>query len=51
MSLFIGQLAFPGDPLLGDRVKLGVLAGSLLAAGCGYLMLHRAARGGERART
>ncbi len=51
MSLFIGQLAFPGDPLLGDRVKLGVLAGSLLAAGCGYLMLHRAARGRERERT
>jgi len=46
MSLFIGQLAFPGDPLLGDRVKLGVLAGSLLAAGCGYLLLRRAASDG-----
>jgi NhaA family Na+:H+ antiporter len=43
MSLFIGQLAFPDDPLLGDRVKLGVLAGSLLAAACGYALLHRAA--------
>jgi NhaA family Na+:H+ antiporter len=47
MSLFIGQLAFPGDPALGDRVKLGVLAGSLLAAGCGYLVLRRAAADAE----
>jgi NhaA family Na+:H+ antiporter len=47
MSLFIGQLAFPGDPLLGDRVKLGVLAGSLLAAIGGYLALRLApAEGG-----
>jgi NhaA family Na+:H+ antiporter len=48
MSLFIGQLAFPGDPLLGDRVKLGVLAGSLLAAACGYIVLRRADAGTPR---
>ncbi|WP_093333757.1 Na+/H+ antiporter NhaA [Sphingomonas rubra] len=40
MSLFIGQLAFPGDPVLADEVKLGVLGGSLLAAVSGYLLLR-----------
>jgi len=40
MSLFIGQLAFPDDPVLADEVKLGVLLGSLLAAVSGYLVLR-----------
>ncbi|WP_326523744.1 Na+/H+ antiporter NhaA [Sphingomonas sp.] len=44
MSLFIGALAFPGDPLLADRVKLGVLAGSLLSGAIGYLVLRFAHR-------
>jgi NhaA family Na+:H+ antiporter len=44
MSLFIGALAFPGQPELGDEVKMGVLAGSLVSAVGGYLVL-RLARG------
>lgn len=40
MSLFIGGLAFPGDLALGDEVKIGVLAGSLLSATAGYLVLR-----------
>ena len=40
MSLFIGQLAFPGDPALAEEVRLGVLGGSLLAAAAGYLVLR-----------
>ncbi|WP_374943679.1 Na+/H+ antiporter NhaA [Sphingomonas sp.] len=39
MSLFIGGLAFPGDPALADEVKVGVLAGSLLSAIAGVLVL------------
>jgi NhaA family Na+:H+ antiporter len=39
MSLFIGGLAFR-DPLLDDAVKIGVLAGSLLSALSGYLLLR-----------
>ena len=35
MSLFIGDLAFPGDALLVAEVKIGVLAGSLLGGGGG----------------
>jgi NhaA family Na+:H+ antiporter len=42
MSLFIGGLAFPADPSLGERVKLGVLAGSLLSAGAGFAVLRLA---------
>ena len=45
MSLFIGQLAFPGDPALADEVRLGVLGGSLLAAAAGYLVLRFAGPG------
>ncbi|AQR75911.1 Na+/H+ antiporter NhaA [Sphingomonas sp. LM7] len=44
MSLFIGGLAFPGNALLADEVKIGVLAGSLLSAVAGYLVLRLAPR-------
>ena len=40
MSLFIGALAFPGSPLLADEAKVGILAGSLLSAVAGYLILR-----------
>ena len=44
MSLFIGDLAFPTHPEMVERVKLGVLAGSLVAALAGYLVLRFARR-------
>jgi NhaA family Na+:H+ antiporter len=47
MSLFIGNLAFPSSPELVDAVKVGVLAGSLLAALAGLPLLRFA--GGPRA--
>lgn len=37
MSLFIGMLAFPGNIELQDEVKLGILAGSILAGLAGAL--------------
>ncbi|HBQ8418089.1 TPA: Na+/H+ antiporter NhaA, partial [Klebsiella pneumoniae] len=40
MSLFIGNLAFAESPLLVDEVKVGVLAGSVLAALAGMLILR-----------
>ena len=43
MSLFIGGLAF-ADPVLVEEVKVGVLAGSLLSALCGYALLRWSAR-------
>lgn len=42
MSLFIGALAFPMAPNLADAVKVGVLAGSTLAALAGWFVLHKA---------
>ncbi|MGF9760258.1 Na+/H+ antiporter NhaA [Microvirga sp. 0TCS3.31] len=44
MSLFIGALAFPGQPELGDATKIGVLMGSALSALAGYLVLRIAPR-------
>ncbi|HVZ09965.1 Na+/H+ antiporter NhaA [Rhodopila sp.] len=43
MSLFIGPLAF-NDPAMQDRVKFGILAGSLIAGLAGYIVLSVAAR-------
>lgn len=40
MSLFIGGLAFPGDPLLIEEAKIGILMGSLAAALVGFAVLH-----------
>ncbi len=42
MSLFIGQLAFPGNAALIEEAKLGVLMGSLLSALAGYAVLRSA---------
>ncbi|MCD5986319.1 Na+/H+ antiporter NhaA [Pseudomonas sp. CDFA 553] len=39
MSLFIGALAFAGNPLLVDEVKVGVLLGSVLSAALGVAVL------------
>lgn len=40
MSLFIGGLAFHGAPVVMDEVKIGVLAGSILSALAGFLVLR-----------
>ncbi len=44
MSLFIGELAFPGAGegarLLRDEAKIGILAGSLISAVLGYVILR-----------
>ncbi|MET0609791.1 MAG: Na+/H+ antiporter NhaA, partial [Pseudomonas caspiana] len=40
MSLFIGNLAFPGSAHLIDEVKVGVLMGSGLAAIAGVILLR-----------
>jgi NhaA family Na+:H+ antiporter len=42
MSLFIGALAFPGDPARVEEAKLGILAGSFLSALGGYVVLRLA---------
>jgi NhaA family Na+:H+ antiporter len=44
MSLFIGALAFPGQPELSDATKIGVLMGSALSAVAGYVLLSFAPR-------
>ena len=44
MSLFIGDLAFPGDAALVERVKIGVIAGSLASALVGFTVLRLAKR-------
>jgi NhaA family Na+:H+ antiporter len=40
MSLFLGSLAFAGLPEYEMRIRLGVIAGSLLSAITGYLVLR-----------
>jgi NhaA family Na+:H+ antiporter len=40
MSLFIGALAFPSQPALGDEAKIGILVGSLLSAIAGLIVLR-----------
>jgi NhaA family Na+:H+ antiporter len=44
MSLFIGELAFPGKneaaQLLRDEAKIGILMGSILSALVGYFILR-----------
>ena len=42
MSLFIGALAFPADQALVEAAKIGTLAGSLLSALIGFLILRTA---------
>jgi len=42
MSLFIVALAFPGESALIDQAKVGILAGSLLSAVGGYVLLRTA---------
>ena len=44
MSLFIGELAFPGNRLLIDEAKIGILTGSLLSAVLGYTVLRLVTR-------
>lgn len=44
MSLFIGLLAFAGDPLLQEEAKIGILAGSLLAGILGWSVLRLSRR-------
>jgi NhaA family Na+:H+ antiporter len=44
MSLFIGLLAFAGAPFLQEEVKIGILAGSAVAAILGSLVLLAASR-------
>jgi NhaA family Na+:H+ antiporter len=44
MSLFIGLLVFAGDPLLQEKVKIGILGGSLLAGLVGWGVLRMASR-------
>lgn len=46
MSLFIGALAFPGQQVLIDEAKIGVLAGSLISALCGFTLLRLAPQRG-----
>ena len=42
MSLFIAGLAFPGSPDLFEQSKIGILAGSILSAMAGWLVLRLA---------
>ena len=49
MSLFIGGLGFPGNAAKQDAVKIGVLAGSIVSAVAGYLVLRYLPLRGARA--
>jgi len=42
MSLFIAGLAFPGRPALAEEAKAGILAGSILSAIAGFIVLRLA---------
>ncbi|RKH28921.1 Na+/H+ antiporter NhaA [Corallococcus sicarius] len=44
VALFVGGLAFAGQPALLAEAKLGILTGSLLSAGVGYVLLRYVAR-------
>ena len=44
MSIFVANLAFPGDPLLLDSAKAGILIGSLVAGFAGYAVLRIGSR-------
>ena len=53
MSLFIATLAFPGEPLLIEEAKIGILLGSIGSAVAGFLVLrfapaHRLQQSEER---
>lgn len=40
MSLFIGGLAFPDQPLLIEEAKIGILTGSAISAVLGFIVLR-----------
>jgi NhaA family Na+:H+ antiporter len=44
MSLFVNELAFPGDPRFATEAKLGILVASTIAGATGYLWLAFTAR-------
>ena len=44
MSLFIGLLAFASDPVLQDKVKIGILVGSTVSGLAGWAVLRVAPR-------
>ena len=44
MSLFIGELAFPGNRALIDEAKIGILGGSIVSAIVGYAALRLTTR-------
>ena len=48
MSLFISELAFPGGRTLVEEAKIGILAGSLVSAICGYVILRIVSRPADR---
>jgi NhaA family Na+:H+ antiporter len=47
MSIFVATLAFPGDPVLLDAAKLGVLLGSFLSGVVGWALLARSPGAGR----
>lgn len=49
MSLFIGELAFPGSRELVDEAKIGILMGSAISAVLGYAILRMTTRHPEEA--
>ena len=40
VALFIAGLAYPTTPALQNQARVGILAGSMLAAALGALLLH-----------